>query len=339
MVGYRLRREFYTDDFSNGIENIAVDFAGRIQLAGVRAHGQAQGSALERLAATRHRQAAQPRPGTRLPGSRMRPAAWCGRSSATMRSCRSRTTACGPPNRVEVRPAEEPTAGNPSASPPMPWCRSPAPAGSFRSAPARSAMTKVVYRVLASSFQDGSEMETGRPRSILMRFAYRWGERVGRRDLRSGDRRRDQPDARALQGRPRRRRGGNQDPDRRSRLHLSFANRGGLSRRHLRPTSIENALVAPPWSSVPWHVLALMEAAVERGIAAFSQSEAQAAQRAVARSRARSGAAREAARADQGIRREPATDRRRSKAWSARKPPRRAGRRSINSSKPKATCS
>ena len=29
-----------------------------------------------------------------------------------------------------------------------------------------------------------------------------------------------------------------------------------------------------PWSSVPWHVLALMEAAVEREIAAFSQSEA-----------------------------------------------------------------
>jgi len=36
----------------------------------------------------------------------------------------------------------------------------------------------------------------------------------------------------------------------------------------------EDALVAPPWSSVPWHVLALMEAAVEREIAAFSQSEA-----------------------------------------------------------------
>ena len=36
----------------------------------------------------------------------------------------------------------------------------------------------------------------------------------------------------------------------------------------------ESATLAPPWSSVPWHVLALMEAAVERGIAAFSASEA-----------------------------------------------------------------
>jgi hypothetical protein len=37
----------------------------------------------------------------------------------------------------------------------------------------------------------------------------------------------------------------------------------------------ENALIAPPWSSVPWHVLALMEVAVERGIAAFSRGEAE----------------------------------------------------------------
>ncbi len=37
----------------------------------------------------------------------------------------------------------------------------------------------------------------------------------------------------------------------------------------------ENALIAPPWSSVPWHVLALMEEAVVRGIAAFSQTEAE----------------------------------------------------------------
>ena len=36
----------------------------------------------------------------------------------------------------------------------------------------------------------------------------------------------------------------------------------------------KGAQLAPPWSTVPWHVLALMEAAVERGIGAFSQSEA-----------------------------------------------------------------
>jgi hypothetical protein len=35
-----------------------------------------------------------------------------------------------------------------------------------------------------------------------------------------------------------------------------------------------NAVVAPPWSTLPWHVLVLMEQAVERGWAAFSSAEA-----------------------------------------------------------------
>jgi hypothetical protein len=36
----------------------------------------------------------------------------------------------------------------------------------------------------------------------------------------------------------------------------------------------QSAVMAAPWSSVPWHLLALMEAAVERGVAALSQVEA-----------------------------------------------------------------
>ncbi len=34
------------------------------------------------------------------------------------------------------------------------------------------------------------------------------------------------------------------------------------------------AALAPPWSTVPWHLLVLMEEAVIRGYAAFSQEEA-----------------------------------------------------------------
>jgi len=34
-------------------------------------------------------------------------------------------------------------------------------------------------------------------------------------------------------------------------------------------------VVAPPWSTLPWHVLVLMEEAVQRGWAAFSHAEAQ----------------------------------------------------------------
>ena len=36
----------------------------------------------------------------------------------------------------------------------------------------------------------------------------------------------------------------------------------------------QDAVVAPPWSTLPWHVLVLMEEAVDRGWAAFSQGEA-----------------------------------------------------------------
>ena len=34
------------------------------------------------------------------------------------------------------------------------------------------------------------------------------------------------------------------------------------------------AVLAPPWSAVPWQVLALAEEAVVRGVGAFSESEA-----------------------------------------------------------------
>ena len=36
----------------------------------------------------------------------------------------------------------------------------------------------------------------------------------------------------------------------------------------------QDAAIAPPWSTLPWHLMVLMEEAVERGIAAFSESEA-----------------------------------------------------------------
>src|SRR5262249_36615937 len=36
----------------------------------------------------------------------------------------------------------------------------------------------------------------------------------------------------------------------------------------------QDAIVAPPWANVPWHLLVLMEEAVSRGWAAFSQGEA-----------------------------------------------------------------
>ena len=48
------------------------------------------------------------------------------------------------------------------------------------------------------------------------------------------------------------------------------------STRRSRPkTRSRRRPVLPPWSTLPWHVLVLMEEAVSRGLAAFSQAEAQ----------------------------------------------------------------
>ena len=46
-----------------------------------------------------------------------------------------------------------------------------------------------------------------------------------------------------------------------------------LNHRSMDPS--EAAVVAPPWSTLPWELIMLMEEAVKRGLAAFSESEAQ----------------------------------------------------------------
>src|SRR5262249_28477962 len=58
---------------------------------------------------------------------------------------------------------------------------------------------------------------------------------------------------------------------------LTFTYRNPIVEVYLNGPSVdaqEDALVAPPWSTLPWHVLALMEAAVERKLAAFSHAAA-----------------------------------------------------------------
>lgn len=44
---------------------------------------------------------------------------------------------------------------------------------------------------------------------------------------------------------------------------------------HRSSDALEAAAVAPPWSTIPWEVFVLMEQAAQRGIAAFSEAEAQ----------------------------------------------------------------
>jgi hypothetical protein len=134
------------------------------------------------------------------------------------------------------------------------------------------ASAKVLYEVLASPFQDGTEMTTADLVYPYL-FACRWGGPGGKAH---------EPRLQAASA------------DLRARLVGLKAVRVEKTVNSIAPgfdvvqyTPVlevylrdapgdehQVAALAPPWSTVPWHLLALMEAAVQRGHAAFSQEEA-----------------------------------------------------------------
>jgi hypothetical protein len=143
--------------------------------------------------------------------------------------------------------------------------------------PEKSAAAKMTYRVLGSSFHDGSRT-TASDLLYAYMFAYRWGVRHG-----------DDDEA-------------HYDPVidaattfmRRSLAGLRVAGVDTTSKtfrvgdvnfvRELLAVDVyltiapdysdPEAVGAPPWSTLPWHLVVLMEEAVSRGWAAFSQEEA-----------------------------------------------------------------
>jgi hypothetical protein len=142
--------------------------------------------------------------------------------------------------------------------------------------PDRSARAKLTYKVLGSAFHDGTKTSAA---DILYAyaFAYRWGARG------NGDRTRHDPYIDAATG-----------PLRRHLLGLRITGVDTASKSFrvgdvdfvreiltvevylgVAPEEPEwSALIAPPWSTLPWTILVLMEEAVARGWAAFSVEEA-----------------------------------------------------------------
>jgi hypothetical protein len=138
------------------------------------------------------------------------------------------------------------------------------------------AKQKLTYRVLGSAFHDGTRMSAA---DVLYSyaFAYRWGARANGEDARF-----DPLVAAATAV---------------MRAHLLGVRVVGTDTTSksfrfgdfeyvrelfvidvytsLPPVDPEqDAIIAPPWSTLPWHLLVLMEEAVDRGWAAFSESEA-----------------------------------------------------------------
>jgi hypothetical protein len=178
-------------------------------------------------------------------------------------------------SRATATPAASPSGTAEAVAVPAGTVLPRAPDGELGPPAKATARVRLAYKVLASAFHDGTKTSVA---DILYAyaFAFRWGV----------------PGAGT---------GGRYDP-------LVDAATAPL-RRHLvavRPAGVDagssflvgdvkflrevlsfevyldiapaepdwNAAVAPPWSTLPWHVLALMEEAVSRGWAAFSEAEA-----------------------------------------------------------------
>jgi hypothetical protein len=137
------------------------------------------------------------------------------------------------------------------------------------------ASAKVRYEVLASPFQDGTEMAMADLIYPFV-FAYRWGGEPGP----GGEAR--EPGLQAASANVRDRLAGLRALRVESTVNtiapgFDVVQNTPVLEVYLRDAPGDEhqvAALAPPWSTVPWHLLALMEEAVLRGHAAFSQEGA-----------------------------------------------------------------
>jgi hypothetical protein len=136
------------------------------------------------------------------------------------------------------------------------------------------AAAKVLYEVLASPFQDGTEMAMADLLYPLV-LACRWGGP-------HSDGQAPEPHLQAASAAIRERLAGLRPLRVESTAQpiaegLEVIQSTPVLEVYIRDAPGDQhqvAALAPPWSAVPWHLLALMEEAVQRGYAAFSQEEA-----------------------------------------------------------------
>ncbi|WP_028351114.1 hypothetical protein [Bradyrhizobium murdochi] len=272
VIGYRLRQEFYTDDFSSGIENVAVDsqsglnsavFLRTVKLKDFLWNGSLRIGVDPRPAAAWNPIAGFTDAAGRLVWSIV------GDNAFLPTPHNSRWVQ----NRAEIRPTDESGMRRSVRVPddalmPQTVTGKLGPVG-----PNRGAMAKVLYRLSASNFSDGSVMEAA---DLLYPYAlaFRWG--AGGQDAATHD-----PEIASATRLIRERLRGVKlvrvEETSRTIADQTFTHRSPIVEIYLDNLTFDeqqSALIAPPWSSAPWHVLALMEAAVERGIAAFSRGEA-----------------------------------------------------------------
>jgi hypothetical protein len=274
VLGYTVRREYYNDEYT-GVENIGVDsqlglnsaiFIRTVKLKDFPWNGWLRLGMNEKPAAAWNPLAGFTDPAGRLIWSTLGdpallPLPYNG-SWIPDRVTPQVTLAWRPSGGFEL-PAD--------AVVPQPGTGELKPVGEKK-----FALAKIVYEVAASRFHDGTSTEVA---DLLYPYiiAYRWGVK------RSGD---DRAYDSVIEAATR--------PMREQLVGLKVL---GVKRKieqiggeievrkqipivevYVNFTAADLpqvAALAPPWSSVPWHVLVLMEEAVQHGFAAFSKEQAQ----------------------------------------------------------------
>ncbi|MBI2001995.1 MAG: hypothetical protein HYS69_12545 [candidate division NC10 bacterium] len=275
IVGYTVMREYFNDsDYTEGIENVAYDsqagVASPIFIRTVKLKDYLWNGWLRLGVAGKHRAAWNPLGGFsdvqgRLIWSAVSDpavipapysAGWvANRVTATL------TTGDSPSGGVEVPP---------DALIPEPGTGVLRPVGD-----GRTARAKIVYRVLASSFHDTTQMTVA---DVLYPFifSYRWGVRHPQ------NRNEYDPSIEASTALVRAWLQGvrvvrvETEVKRFEEANVTYqVPVAEVYLRYALPDAQQTAAVAPFWSTLPWHLIVLMEEAVKRGVAAFSREEAE----------------------------------------------------------------
>jgi hypothetical protein len=274
VVGYTVKHEYYSADFSAGIENIAYDAQ-----AGFNSPIFVRTAKLKDF----------PWNGWLKLGMQARPAAaWNPIGGFTDAAGRLIWSAIGDPalllaphnstwmaNRFTPNIAVAGAAADGISMPPDALLPEPG-SGLFRAVSEdKRASVKLTYRGLMSVYHDGTAMAVA---DLLYPYsmAMRWGMRKPANALEYD------PVIDASTALMRTKLAGvmvlgvEQEPKAFGELKLT--QEIPVIEVYLNDTSPDFphiAAIAPPWSTLPWHLMALMEEAVKRGFAAFSMAEAQ----------------------------------------------------------------
>ncbi len=270
VLGYTVRREYFNGEFSQGVENIAWDsqtgFNSAVFIRSVKLKDFPWNGWLSLGIAARPAAAWNPIAGFSDPAGRL---LWAALGDPALLP--APYGADWVPNRVRIAAVTRPPASDveipENALIPEPGTGLLRDVGKGKRARAR-----VTYRLVASAFHDNTRM-TPADAVYAFSFAYRWGAKAADGTVdpalaaSTAQIRESLAAFRVLKV--------DSEVVKYSDITFTYIvpvievylNSGGLEAERL-------AALAPPWSPVPWHVLALMEEAVTRGLAAFSREDA-----------------------------------------------------------------